>query len=442
MNGINFRHRIAALSATLCLLPCLLTETSAQESIDYACFGLSRHKQPISSQSTQFPSAKGLVMAGYQGWFNAEGDGMDLGWKHYEKDHQFYPGNCTIDLWPDVSEYEKTYVSPFCFSDGNDARLFSSHDRSTVMLHFQWMKDYGIDGAFMQRFVQTVKNPKGLRNYNDILMNARDAAERYERAFCVMYDLSGMNAEDTKVVMKDWDFLTTIGEITSSCNYLHHNGKPLVAIWGIGFNDNRKYGFAEAEELVNFFHRKGCSILLGVPTHWRALTMDTIHSDKLHKIIKETDIVHPWFVGRFNNETTGLQRDIIHNDLEWCKAEGLDYMPVLYPGFSWYNLKDGVAAPLNQIPRHGGRFFWKQVVNALSEGAEMIYLAMFDEIDEGTAFFKCANIVPVGDSPFVTYEGLPSDHYLWLAGMAGKCLRKEVSLSETMPQREYTTTSE
>ena len=44
-----------------------------------------------------------------------------------------------------------------------------------------------------------------------------------------------------------------------------------------------------------------------------------------------------------------------------------------------------------------------------------MYLAMFDEIDEGTAFFKCANEVPVGESPFLSFEGVPSDRYLWLA---------------------------
>lgn len=33
---------------------------------------------------------------------------------------------------------------------------------------------------------------------------------------------------------------------------------------------------------------------------------------------------------------------------------------------------------------------------AVDAGAESLYLAMFDEIDEGTAFFKCTNTPPVG----------------------------------------------
>jgi hypothetical protein len=59
----------------------------------------------------------------------------------------------------------------------------------------------------------------------------------------------------------------------------------------------------------------------------------------------------------------------------------------------------------------------------------MIYQAMFDEINEGTAIFKCSNDPPVGESRFVTYEGLPSDHYLWLTGMGGKLLRGAAAAS-------------
>ena len=164
--------------------------------------------------------------------------------------------------------------------------------------------------------------------------------------------------------------------------------------------------------------------------------MDTMPDPRLHDIIRKVDIVHPWFVGRFNYDSyEPIAREIVRGDLEWCRAEGLDYMPVLYPGFSWYNLQGGVAAPVNQIPRLGGRFFWRQVNTCVAEGAKMLYLAMFDEIDEGTAFFKCANEVPVGDSPFLSFEGVPADRYLWLAGMAAKALRGEIELSDEMPEQ-------
>ena len=76
------------------------------------------------------------------------------------------------------------------------------------------------------------------------------------------------------------------------------------------------------------------------------------------------------------------------------------------------------------------------VVRSLKEGAEMLYVAMFDEIDEGTAIFKCAKKVPVGASTFVPIEeGIGSDHYLWLVGRAGKMLRKEILLEMKQPVR-------
>jgi hypothetical protein len=65
----------------------------------------------------------------------------------------------------------------------------------------------------------------------------------------------------------------------------------------------------------------------------------------------------------------------------------------------------------------------------------MIYQAMFDEMDEGTAIFKCTNSPPVGTSRFVTYEDLPTDHYLWLTGLGGKLLRGEVEPTSELPQR-------
>lgn len=391
-------------------------------------------KTTESMSRVRFKSIRNLVMAGYQGWFNTSEDGAGLGWKHFEKEKEFKPGKCTIDLWPDVSEYEKTYETAFKLPDETPAKVFSSYDASTTDLHFKWMKQYGIDGVFMQRFVVSIRNQKGKDNYNKILNNAVLSAEKYDRAICLMYDLSGMEAGEEDILIRDWKELCEKYKLVSRNNnhYVYHHGKPLVAVWGIGFNDRRKYGYEQIKKIIDFLKSEGCSILVGVPTHWRTLTIDAVSDTRLLELVKQADIVHPWLVGRFDNHTYEPYRKSIEEDIKWCKANGKDYMPVLFPGFSWHNMKKD--APQNMIPRLGGRFFWKQVKGAVDAGAESLYLAMFDEIDEGTAFFKCTNTPPVGESSFITYEGEAPDHYLWLAGEAAKYLRGELR-SSRMPVR-------
>jgi hypothetical protein len=116
-------------------------------------------------------------------------------------------------------------------------------------------------------------------------------------------------------------------------------------------------------------------------------------------------------------------RAIQSRDREWADGNGIEMLPVLYPGFSWKNL---YGEEEKSIPREGGRFLWQQFQATAVAGNNAAYLAMFDEIDEGTAFFKCTNDPPVGESVFQTFEGLPSDHYLWLAGEGRRLLRGDV----------------
>lgn len=298
-------------------------------------------KTTESMSRVRFKSIRNLVMAGYQGWFNTPEDGAGLGWKHFEKEKEFKPGKCTIDLWPDVSEYEKTYETAFKLPDETPAKVFSSYDASTTDLHFKWMKQYGIDGVFMQRFVVSIRNQKGKDNYNKILNNAVLSAEKYDRAICLMYDLSGMEAGEEDILIRDWKELCEKYKLVSRNNnhYVYHHGKPLVAVWGIGFNDRRKYGYEQVKKIIDFLKSEGCSILVGVPTHWRTLTIDAVSDTRLLELVKQADIVHPWLVGRFDNNTYEPYRKSIEEDIKWCKANGKDYMPVLFPGFSWHNMK-------------------------------------------------------------------------------------------------------
>ena len=66
----------------------------------------------------------------------------------------------------------------------------------------------------------------------------------------------------------------------------------------------------------------------------------------------------------------------------------------------------------------------------------MIYVAMFDEIDEGTAIFKTTNTPPVGLSKFEIFESdVPSDYYLYLTGVAGLMLKKRIPFQTDIPSQ-------
>jgi hypothetical protein len=405
--------------------------------------------QSKHSPSSHYPTYEGRVMAGYQGWFRAEGDGSGEGWSHYGERGPLTAANLHPDFWPDVSEYEQTYPTSLTNKDGTTVRVFSSVDQSTTDLHFRWMEQYGIDGAFVQRFFSGLRTPQRRQKSRTVLANALKASQKYGRAVSVMYDLSGLknNGEDCSAIIQDWKELVDELKVTSqpTNNYLYHRGKPLVVIWGLGFPD-RSYNIRNIgiDKVISFLKHDpeygGCSVMLGVPTYFRDLNVDTNPDPYLHELIASADVVMPWMVQRF---TPLLHMDAaryeaqVKADLAWCAERKVDYAPCVSPGFSWYNMHAGGSfpiPPLNQIPRQKGVFYWTEISGTVHAKAKMLYVAMFDEMDEGTAIFKCSNNPPAGVQ-LCDYEGMPTDHYLWLTGQAGRMLRGEIPFSAQMPTR-------
>ena len=390
-----------------------------------------------AAAEVRHPTLTGKVVTGYQGWFRAEGDASGLGWVHYGRGKGFSPQAYAFDIWPDLSEFtpEERYPSPFKFADGKTADLFSSVHPLTVRRHFRWMKDYGINGAMLQRFATSLGKSRGAESLDLVLRNCTDAALAEGRSLTVMYDLSGLTPDKFPMVAADWRRLVAAGQTKQACAQ-HHQGKPLVALWGLGFKD-RDPALAEWNTLLADIRSTGAAVMLGIPTYWREQKNDCITEPALHALLRKADILSPWTVGRFGDPkgAANLADKVWKPDLAWCKAERKAYLPVIFPGFSWSNLSAlrGQNAKLNQIPRLGGRFLWSQAVAARAAGAKTLYVAMFDEIDEGTAIMKCGGPRPVGD--FVNLSDVPTDHYLWLSGQAGRMLRGEIPASPDLPQR-------
>jgi len=125
-------------------------------------------------------------------------------------------------------------------------------------------------------------------------------------------------------------------------------------------------------------------------------------------------------------------------DLAAAVTLHVGYMPVVWPGFSWANLQHDPGV-FNQIPRLGGRFFWRQLQGVIGQGATTVYVAMFDEVDEGTAIFKAASTqqdVPT-QGAFLSLdadgEAIASDWYLRLTGAATKTLAGQVPSQAALP---------
>lgn len=395
-------------------------------------------------------SLKGTVMCGYQGWFAAEGDGARVGWHHYGFGKA---GECHIDLWPDLSGFpaEERFPTPLKLPDGTVAEVFSSAKAATVRRHFEWMKESGIDGVFLQRFGVSIRGGRQADFVNTVMENVRAASAATGRTWAVMYDLSGLRGgEALEVVRADWRRLRAEREVTADPFYQKHGGKPVVAVWGVGFNDGRGYSLEETASLLKFLREEegGACVMAGVPYGWRTGTRDAVPAGPLLEVLeKNVDIVSPWSVGRYGRVDDARRQiaELQGPDAAWCGERGKSYLPVIFPGFSWSNLmrSRGKDVPVNSIPRLRGQFYWEQAMARVRAGADMLYVAMFDEMDEGTAIFKCTDRVPAaeekagpeGKLKFATYEGLPSDHYLWLTGRVRQVLRGELPVTAEPPAR-------
>ncbi|MET0405863.1 MAG: glycoside hydrolase family 71/99-like protein, partial [Cystobacter sp.] len=318
---------------------------------------------------------------------------------------------------------------------GQPAKLFSSYPADVVNKHFQWMEQYGIDGAAVQRFLTT--DGVFMAHRDSVASKVKTAAEATGRLFYVMYDVSGLNeATFVQMVQDDWTN-RIVGQLhlPSSSRYATQDGRPVVALWGLGFTD-RPGSAAQASALIDWFRSQGAYVIGGVPTNWRTSSSDS--KPGFSEVYKKFHMISPWTVGRYatDAEVDTYKNNHLLPDRTACASNGQDYQPVLFPGFAWYNWNGGRK---NQIPRRAGALMWKQASNIRGAGIPAAYIAMFDEYDEGTAIAKAAedsSMTPTNQY-FLTLSSdgtyLSSDFYLRLTGKVTRLIQGLDAPSATVP---------
>ena len=389
----------------------------------------------------------GKVLIGYQGWFTCPSDGSQR-WTHWSRGAPT-PDTLTVELYPDLGELDpdERCEVPGMTIGAKPAYLFSSRNAKTVSRHFRWMKEYGLDGVLLQRFVGSIR---GSRAGGDVVLkNVMAAAKESGRTFAIEYDISGGNPEKFAQTLKDdWAYLVDELKVTANPNYQRHNGKPLLSIWGMGLNDgSHPPGDAQAAKDLSAWFASAApapqrvTYMGGTPARWGTLSVDSRKEPAWAAVYAAMDVVQPWNVGRYGTleAVDRWKENVLVPDVKLAEKNHQIYMPVIFPGFSWSNLKRGARE--NQIPRLRGEFLWRQAYNAKMAGAKVLKIAMFDEVDEGTAIFKVVShrkeAPDQGHWLALDADGadLPSDWYLRLAGEITRMFHGEIKPDPKLPTK-------
>jgi hypothetical protein len=368
----------------------------------------------------------GKITVGYQGWFACIGDGAPIdGWWHWSQDWSQppSPSNNAIKAWPDMTVYSNGYQTAYAnLGNGAQATLFSSYDQATVSAHFSLMQQNGCDTAALQRF-----DPNGSEGptRNAVTARVNTAAQAYDRKFYIMYDASGWTNMQSEMPA---DWTANMAQYASSSAYAQQNGKPVVGIWGFGFNDaNHPWPAADCLDVVNWFKSQGCYVMGGVPTYWRTGVNDS--RPGYLDAYSAFNMISPWMVGRIGTaaDSDSFYTNVNVGDQAYCNANGIDYQPCVLPG------------DLSARQRVHGDFMWEQFYNMVRVGAQGIYISMFDEYGEGNQILNTAATsaaLPANSGLLALDEdgtACSSDYYLRLTNDGGRMLKGQIALTKTRP---------
>lgn len=381
----------------------------------------------------------GKVLCGYQGWFRCPGDATGKGWIHWSRDaKRLTPETVTFEMWPDMREYgpdEHFKTTGFTYPNREPATLFSSDNADTVLRHFRWMQDEGIDGIWLQQFAVELPGGPGESLYPSrarIIDHVRAAAAKTGRVWALTYDLTSMPADRVHdAVVNHWKRM--VDEKRIDDRYVREQGLPVVEIWGI-YPNQPQYPLTPetAIKLFDFFRTPGpyaAYVVGGGDWNWRKT-----FTPEWRNAMKKMHAWMPWNVANYRTDSQGIRHASTHHwaeDKKACEEAGVTWIPVVYPGFSWANLQKVRGGTNTSILRRGGAFLWDQFVTTAELKPKSVFVAMFDEVDEATAIFKVTSTPPT-QATFLGYDGQPSDRYLQLTG-EGTRLFRGVRTDRTMP---------
>jgi hypothetical protein len=396
---------------------------------------LTESEPPAFPPMTDVNNFKGKSIAGYQMWFRASNG--QSGWVHWAGGNIPSNGRVSFEQWPDTSDYPSSVLENTAFNnlgDGRPAQLFTSAMDATVDTQVSWMADYGVDGFAIQRFYGTYLGPKAEGRTN--LDMAKDAAEKYNRLFYIMYDLNyayndGMAAAERLKT----DFVNNIEGrgLISSTSYAQMDGKPVVCMWGLDPNSTSYATHDATLEFINWLKERGYFVIGGTSNNeW---TTDEVFDD----VYQALNMISPWTVGRYSyGSVDNWMNNNVPKHMEYCKKYGIEYQPVVLAGSAWHNHNWGMP---NDTPRLAGEFLWRQATKLKSMGAGCVYFAMYDEYDEATAIMKGAQDsydIPQDEQYFLTLatDGfwLSSDFYLRMAGSVARMMRDEIESTTEIPE--------
>jgi len=224
------------------------------------------------------------------------------------------------------------------------------------------------------------------------------------------------------------DWTSKMSAHTASSAYARQNGKPVVCVWGFGYNDpNHPWDAGSCLDVVNWFKGQGCYVIGGVPREWRSGTGGSRpgFGDVYHAF----NMISPWMVGAIGNigDSDWMYQNMNVPDVADCAAHGIDYQPCVLPG------------DVSGRQRAHGDFMWRQFYNTIRAGAQGIYISMFDEYGEGNQIAKTAenaSMTPSGSGLLALDEdgtACSSDYYLRLTADGGRMLKGQLALTAVRP---------